>query len=142
MHAEIVPEGIEAYTGVTNNVERIMEMAEAHPDPGGRIELYRRVVFDFPNTENAPYAQFMIAYLNLVELNDSYTARKALAQLARKYDKSEWAKAGEYLKQYLDPNMTEPGSGHRHKHEGEEPAPVPMDLGSPQDVLRKATEGK
>jgi len=141
-HAEIDEQAMERFTGVTHNVDRLLSIAESHPDPGGRIELYRRVVFDFPGDEHAPYAQFMIAYLNLVELNDSYSARKALNQLAARYKDSEWHTAGEYLRQYLDPNMTEPGSGHRHREAGQEPAPVPPDLGGPQDVLRKATQGK
>jgi len=140
--AEIDAQGFEDYTGVTRNLERIMEMAEAHPDAGGRIELYRRVVFDFPNSEQAPFAQFMIGYLQLTQLNDSYSARKALTRLGQRYPESEWSVAGKYLSQFLDPNMTEPGAGHAHRHEGEEPAPVPVDLGGPQDVLRKAKAAK
>lgn len=132
--ARMDPKGVERFTGIVQNVDRILEMAGMHPDASGRIELYRRVAFDFPDSEHAPRAQFMVAYLYLKELRDSYSASKALNRLRTTFPDSEWRRAGDWLAQYVDPDAKVPADTHQHAHEGE-PEFEKLDLPAPEEIL-------
>jgi hypothetical protein len=94
--------GFEALTGVSDNCERLIQMADTHPEAPGRIELYRRVSFDFPDCEEAGYAQFMIGYLFLTARKDPAMAGKALQRLTKTFAGSPWRPAGEYLLDHLN----------------------------------------
>ena len=137
--AQLLPGGIERFTGVTRNVDRIMQMAGQAPDPGQRAELYRRVVFDFPDSRQAPEAQFLIAYTNIRYLNDSYAANKALSRLERRWPDSDWAKAGRWLREkYVDPNAPEV-IGHPHDEEGGHDFSG-LDMPEPQEILEQVRQ--
>lgn len=137
-NGRMVDTGFEDFTGVIRNVDRLLDLATQHPDAPGRIELYRRVAVDFRDHEKAPYAQFMIAYLYLTDLNDSYSARKAINRLRTQFGDSDWRKAGDYLEQYTDPDA--PLATGTHQHEMEEAEKVAPDLPSPEEILKLATK--
>jgi hypothetical protein len=138
-NAQLLPEGIERFTGVTQNVDRIMDMAGRAPDPGQRAELYRRVVFDFPDSRQAPEAQFLIAYTQIRYLNDSYAANKALSRLERRWPDSDWAKAGRWLRaKYVDPDAEEV-VGHAHDEEGGHDLSG-LDMPEPHEILEQVKD--
>ena len=107
------------FTGIPNNCDRLMELAEQAPENATKVELYRRLAADFPDCEHAGKAQFMIGYTQLVALDNKPAARKALVRLQDKFRGSEWRKAGEYLLEHLDDD--------------------PKSLGTPEEVLAKAS---
>jgi Pyruvate/2-oxoacid:ferredoxin oxidoreductase gamma subunit len=111
------------FTGQAQNCERLMEMASRHPEAEGRAELYRRVAFEFRDCDEAPRAQFMIAYVRFKEMENPLLARKALERLEREFPDSEWALAGRLLLSRLESD--------------------PDELGTPEEILAEATsEGK
>jgi peptidyl-prolyl cis-trans isomerase C len=121
MGAKFLTDAFAKFTGVPNNCERIMDMAAKHPNPDGRIELYRRVAFDFPDCDSAPKAQFMIGYLFLTADKKPKMAERALTRLQTQFGRSEWRKAGDYLLQHLNDD--------------------PSQIGSPDEIMKLAKEG-
>lgn len=115
--ARVIAEGIERVTGVANNSNRLLSMAIDHPEPGGRIELLRRITFDFPESAEAPEAQFRIGF-TFYEQGDARLSTKALMRLQQNYPDSPWRKAGDWL---MDTK------------------PEPEHLGTPEEILQIAT---
>jgi foldase protein PrsA len=116
--AKFISDAFTKFTGVPDNCQRIMEMAGKHPDPDGRIELYRRVAFDFPDCDSAPEAQFMIGYLFLTSEKKPENAKRALLRLQEKFGASDWRKAGDYLLEHLNDD--------------------PSQFGSPDEIMKRA----
>jgi hypothetical protein len=112
-----VDSNIEAFTGIGNTAQRLMQQAGEQPDPGGRLTLYRRVAFEFPDDPLAPEAQFRIAYTQYALAKDIILARKALKRLESKWPDSDWRKAGDYLMAHLSDK--------------------PEKVGTPEDILRR-----
>jgi hypothetical protein len=108
---------IEAFTGVANSAQRIMQQAAQQADAGGRLTLYRRVAFEFEHDPLAPEAQFRIAYTQYALAKDVILARKALKRLKSKWPDSEWRLAGDYLMAHLSDS--------------------PEEVGTPEDILRR-----
>ena len=100
--AEIDEVAFGQVTGTKENVGRMMIVAKQQGDPKGKIEIYRRVTYDFPASKHAAEAQFRMAYHLLVDGKDQEGARRELARLKRKYSKSRYAAGGEYLSENLD----------------------------------------
>ncbi len=119
--AKFISEAFTKFTGVPNNCQRIMEMAGKHPDPDGRIELYRRVAFDFADCDSAPEAQFMIGYLFLTADKKQENAKRAFLRLQQKFGDSDWRKAGDYLLEHLNDD--------------------PSQFGSPDEIMKQAAAG-
>jgi len=117
MGVRYVVDNMEVFTGVTNSPKRIMMQAQNVSDPGGRLTLYRRVAFNFPDDPLAPEAQFRIAYTLYADMKDMKLARKALGRLDELWPDSEWRKAGDYLSENL--------------------LQRPEVLGTPEDILRR-----
>jgi hypothetical protein len=112
-----VDKNIEAFTGIANSAQRIMQQAAEQPDAGGRLTLLRRVAFEFPDDPLAPEAQFRIAYTQYALAKDIVLARKALKRLEGKWPDSEWRKAGDYLMAHLSDK--------------------PEEVGTPEDIIRR-----
>lgn len=109
----------ETFTGIPNNCDRLMEMAEQAGDDITKIELYRRVSADFSDCKHAGRAQFMIGYTQLVKVGNKQAARKALMRLQNKFGNSEWRKPADYLLAHLDDD--------------------PATLGTPDEIRAKAS---
>jgi hypothetical protein len=101
---------------------RFFQAASTSPQVMTRIELYRRVAFDFSDCPQAAEAQFMLGYIKLTELHEKAEAESAFKRLHAKFPKSPWRKAGDWLLQHLDEED-------------------PKALGSPEEILGK-TSGK
>ena len=100
--AKFDAENIERLTGTKENTRRLMQIAGEQKETRGKIEVYRRISYDFPDTREAPEATFMVAYLNFVENKDRKATEQALNRLRRKFGKTKWGKAGAYLQEHLD----------------------------------------
>jgi peptidyl-prolyl cis-trans isomerase C len=116
---QYVAENIEKATGVKDSADRLMSIAPRQGDAVGKIEIYRRVAYDFPDSKFAAEAQFMMGYTALVELKDRDQARKALERLGDRFGQSRWKKAGDYLLENID-------------------VEDPTSLGTPREILHKA----
>lgn len=94
---EYIGESFARLTGVDNNPERLYEIAKNEPEPGSRVELYRKIAFDYPDNPRAAEAQFLIGYIRFLHSKNEPMARKALMRLQRRYPDSDWRKAGDLL---------------------------------------------
>lgn len=99
--AHFITENFEKFTSSTGNTNRLLHLAHEMQDMGGRIEAYRRLSYDFPNSAEAAEAQFYLAYLAVTALQDDERAEIELSRLRRKFSRSQWRKAGEWLKQHM-----------------------------------------
>lgn len=99
---QVYPDNFSAFTGIPNNCERLFATAHEQAQPSAQVELYRRIVFDFPDCELAPEAQFMVGYLSATATGQLDRAKKALLRLQSKYPDSKWRPAGDYILERLD----------------------------------------
>ncbi len=112
-------DNFETFTGIPNNCERLMQLADEAGEDITKIELFRRVAADFSECEHAGRAQFMIGYTQLVKMGNKPAARKALMRMQSKFGDSEWRKSADYLLNHLDDD--------------------PATLGTPDEVRAKAS---
>jgi|GEM_PF-1004924 len=126
-HASFDLDAIEQFTGVSGNVKRLLAMAKEHPEFSGKVEICRRIVFDYPKARLAPEAQFLIVYYSLKERKVK-AARKALGRLQRLYADSPWGAAGKELESYVDGIASEPAT---------DPEP---ELPTPEEFLARVSE--
>lgn len=134
------PEGMGAYAQVEDTVQRTFALAQAQGDATGKIELWRKVVFDYPKSKLAPEAQFMIAYTFLTEKRDDWEAHRQVDRLLRGYPDSDWAKAGKLLQKYIDPDAERSYSTHPHDEYGGHDL-EPLNVPQPSELLKQAREG-
>lgn len=99
-----ISEGIDAVCGVENHVSKYLQLAKDTEHPQQRTELFRRVAFDFWQTEYAPEAMFYIVYENVVNLHDHWEARHQLDRLLATWPNTKWAKAARELEPHIDPD--------------------------------------
>jgi hypothetical protein len=107
-------------TGTPQNTGRIMQAAKQAPDTRAKVEMYRRVAYDFADSKHAAEAQFRMAYALLVEAKDKRGAERELLRLQKRYPKSRYGPAGAYLLEHLDDD--------------------PELFGSAEDVLKAASQ--
>ena len=99
--AEFFQEALDAYTGVSDSVERLWEVVELQPNERGQVEVLRRIANDFPMHELADDAQLRIAWLYAVKLEEPTKATKALGAFKARFPKSKLLPAGAWLEAHL-----------------------------------------
>lgn len=99
--AEFFQEALDAYTGVSDSVERLWEVVELQPNERGQVEVLRRIANDFPMHELADDAQLRIAWLYAVKLEEPTKATKALGAFKARFPKSMLLPAGAWLEAHL-----------------------------------------
>jgi peptidyl-prolyl cis-trans isomerase C len=62
-----------------------------------RLGLYRQVVEEYPDSDVAPQAQFMIGFIHSEEVKDYEKAEAAFRELLRRYPKSELASSAQWM---------------------------------------------
>jgi peptidyl-prolyl cis-trans isomerase C len=117
--AHYLTENFNKFSGVADNPGRIYQIATAQSDPLSKIELFRRLAYDFPDAPHAAEAQFMIGYLYLTAYNQKSEAESAFKRLQKEFPSSVWRRGGDWMLKHLDD-------------------PDPKALGSPRDILTKA----
>lgn len=73
---------------------------QAGPAPA-RIDAYRRVVQEYPDSPVSPQAQFMIGFINSEELKNYEEANKAFRELLVRYPKSELAESARWMVEHM-----------------------------------------
>lgn len=107
---------METFSGVANNTARLMLVAAQQSDWEAKLEIYRRVAYDFPDEPQAAEAQFMMGYTYMKEGHDPSQAKRELSRLVKHYPKSKWRKGADYLLAHLDMD--------------------PEDMGTPVEILQ------
>ncbi len=76
------------------------EAQEAGP-AAQRIDLYQRLLNDYPDSEVSPQAQFMIGFINSEELKNYDQADLAFRALLKRYPKSELAASAQWMLDHM-----------------------------------------
>ncbi len=106
-------------SGITN-AEDMFKLAQETQDVSLRLQLYQRVINEFPLHELAAQAQFMIGFVNSEERKDYEAAEKAFKSLMTKYPKSDLVDDAEWmLKNMRNPAAPDSISGPESEEEEE-----------------------
>jgi outer membrane protein assembly factor BamD (BamD/ComL family) len=92
--------------------ERFNE-AQALATPQARLDAYRALLAEHPDSDVAPQAQFMIGFIQSEELKDHDAAEQSFRELLRRWPKAELATSAQWM---ID-----------HMRSEEPPAFIPLD---------------
>jgi outer membrane protein assembly factor BamD (BamD/ComL family) len=71
--------------------------AQALTSPDARIAAYRRLLTEYPDSDVAAKAQFMVGFIYSEELKNYDEAEKAFKELLRRYPKAELAASAQWM---------------------------------------------
>ncbi len=74
----------------TPSASELLGQAESAHSPEERLALLHRIVSTYPDSPQAPVAQFMVGSILLEELKRPEEAREAFQALRERYPSSEW----------------------------------------------------
>lgn len=110
--------GVVVYTdSITNAMKPILSPAELFAQaqtaaaPKERIELFQRVVTEFPQDKSAVQAAFMIGFTYAEELKDFPSARTAFQEFLRKYPKSDLVTSAHWMLDNMEHSVPPPEVG-------------------------------
>jgi hypothetical protein len=69
--------------------------------PAERIEAYRRVLAEHPDSDVSPQAQFMIGFIQSEELKDHAAAEGSFRELLQRYPRSELAASARWMLEHM-----------------------------------------
>jgi len=69
--------------------------------PAERIEAYRRLVEEYPDSDVSPQAAFMVGFIQSEELKDYEAAEKSFRALLQRYPKSELAASARWMLEHM-----------------------------------------
>lgn len=75
--------------------------AQAAGPPAARIEAYRKVVEEHPDSDVSPQAAFMVGFIQSEELKDFAAAEKSFRDLLARYPKSELAASAKWMMEHM-----------------------------------------
>lgn len=100
--AQINEANFNMFVGVTDSAERLWQLIAEQSEARGRVELARRIAFDFPRHELADDAQLMIAYTQATGLNDRKAAEKALQSFKNRFPNSPLRGSADWLLSHIN----------------------------------------
>jgi len=110
--------GMVVYTDSIDNAMKpiltpaqLFAQAQSSNDPMERIDLFKRVVKEFPNDKSAVQAAFMIGFTYAEELKDFPAARIAFQDFMRKYPKSDLVASAQWMLQNMEHSVPPPEVG-------------------------------
>ena len=108
--------GMVVYTdSITNamkpvlNPAQLFAQAQATDNPKERIELFRRVVAEYPQDKSAVQASFMIGFTYAEELKDFASARTAFQDFLKKYPSSDLVGSAHWMLDNMEHSVPPPG---------------------------------
>jgi hypothetical protein len=108
--------GVVIYTdSITTAMKPILSPAELFAQaqtaaaPQERIELFKRVVNEYPQDKSAVQAAFMIGFTYAEELKDFPSARTAFQDFLRKYPKSDLVTSAHWMLDNMEHSVPPPG---------------------------------
>lgn len=92
---------IKSFISVKKTPRDLFNEAQAAGPAPSRIEAYRQVVRDYPASDVAPQAQFMIGFIYSEELKDFTQAESAFKDLIAMYPKSELVSSAQWMIEHM-----------------------------------------
>jgi hypothetical protein len=110
--------GVVVYTdSITNAMKPILSPAElfakaqTEASPKERINLFQRVVTEYPRDKSAVQAAFMIGFTYAEELKDFPSARTAFQDFIRQYPKSDLVTSAHWMLDNMEHSVPPPEVG-------------------------------
>lgn len=88
---------IRKFVSQRKTAREMFNEAQSAGPAGERIEGYRRVLQDYPDSDVSPQAQFMIGFIQSEEIKDYEAAERSFRDLLRRYPKSELVPSAQWM---------------------------------------------
>ncbi|HEY2954508.1 MAG TPA: peptidyl-prolyl cis-trans isomerase [Candidatus Eisenbacteria bacterium] len=92
---------IESFVTQRRSARDMFRDAQEAALPARRIELYRKLLEEYPKSEVSPQAQFMVGFIYSEELKDYDEAEKAFHALLESYPDSELAPSARWMVEHM-----------------------------------------
>jgi len=92
---------IKGFVSQRKTAREMFNEAQALGAPEPRIEGYRKLLGEYPNSDVSPQAQFMVGFIYSEELKNYDEADKAFRELLRRYPKSELAGSAQWMVDHM-----------------------------------------
>jgi peptidyl-prolyl cis-trans isomerase C len=92
---------IHAYLTKKKTAREAFNEAQTAGSPAARIDAYRKVVEEYPDSEVSPQAAFMVGFIQSEELKDYDAATKSFQTLLSRYPKSELAVSARWMLDHM-----------------------------------------
>lgn len=101
--ARVVPDSaaVERWLSARKSARELFQEAQGIIAPLERIEMYRRIVDEYPDAEVTPQALFMVGFIHSEELRDYDTAERVFRELLQRYPKSELATSAQWMIEHM-----------------------------------------
>lgn len=92
---------IHAYLSKKKTAREAFNEAQSAGAPAARIDAYRKVVEEYPDSDVSPQAAFMVGFIQSEELKDYGAATKSFQTLLSRYPKSELAASARWMLDHM-----------------------------------------
>jgi peptidyl-prolyl cis-trans isomerase C len=92
---------IESFLAQKKSARDMFQEAQNAGGAAQRIELYRKLLDEYPDSEVSPQAQFMVGFIYSEELKNYDDAEKAFRQLLKRYPESELAASAQWMVEHM-----------------------------------------
>lgn len=92
---------IESFLSQKKSARDMFQEAQNAGLAAKRVELYRKLLEEYPDSEVSAQAQFMIGFIYSEELKNYDEAEKAFRQLLRRYPDSELAASAQWMVEHM-----------------------------------------
>jgi peptidyl-prolyl cis-trans isomerase C len=92
---------IHKYLSQKKSAREMFNEAQLAGAPTARIEAYRKLVEEHPESEVSPQAAFMIGFIQSEEIKDYSAAEKSFRDLLQRYPKSELAASARWMLDHM-----------------------------------------
>jgi len=93
--------GIESFLSQKKSARDMFQEAQNAGLAVKRVELYRKLLDEYPDSEVSAQAQFMIGFIYSEELKNYDEAEKAFRQLLKRYPDSELAASAQWMVEHM-----------------------------------------
>jgi peptidyl-prolyl cis-trans isomerase C len=92
---------IHAYLAKKKTAREAFNEAQSAGAPQARIDAYRKVVEEYPDSDVSPQAAFMVGFIQSEELKDYDAATKSFQTVLSRYPKSELAASARWMLDHM-----------------------------------------
>ncbi len=92
---------IQKFVSLKKTAREMFNEAQAAGAPAARIEAYRKLLQEYPDSEVTPQAAFMIGFIQSEEIKDYEAAEQSFRELLAKYPRSELAASARWMMEHM-----------------------------------------
>lgn len=92
---------VNSWISAKKSAREMFQEAQGLADANQRIELYRKIVDEYPEADVTPQALFMVGFIHSEEMKDFDGAERVFRELLQKYPKSELATSAQWMVDHM-----------------------------------------